>query len=94
MTGERTVRIKISGTVQGVGFRHFTKRLADRMGVKGWVRNLRDGRVEAVAQFPDARIETLFLQQLREGPMLGSVTGIDITTEETSRQFTDFEITF
>jgi acylphosphatase len=53
------VRIAVTGIVQGVAFRHSTLVEARRLGLDGWVRNLPDGRVEAVAEGPRARLESL-----------------------------------
>jgi acylphosphatase len=59
--------IWISGRVQGVGFRYFTAGQARRLGVRGSVRNLPDGRVEVVAEGDRAAIEAL-LAAVRQGP--------------------------
>src|SRR5688572_20913803 len=60
-------RFTISGRVQGVGFRWFTKDVADREGVNGWVRNLPDGRVEALVE-GDVDAVTRVERALRMGP--------------------------
>jgi len=90
----QSLRIKISGDVQGVGYRYFAKRLADRLGVKGYVRNLRDGSVEVLAQCPDEVTERQFLAGLHDGPPYCSVTGVEYTREDYPREFEGFEITF
>lgn len=53
------VRLLVSGRVQGIGFREFTRRTAHRLGVGGWVRNLPDGRVEVVADGERPVLEAL-----------------------------------
>jgi len=58
--------VYVSGRVQGVFFRDHTRRWADSLGVKGWVRNLPDGRVEAVLEGPKNEVEAL-LQRMEEG---------------------------
>jgi acylphosphatase len=57
----------ISGHVQGVGYRYFAKAAADREGVSGWVRNLPDGRVEALVEGDDESV-TRVERALRQGP--------------------------
>ncbi len=57
----------VRGRVQGVGYRFFAERAARDLGVHGWVRNLPDGSVEAVAEGEDEAIAR-FLARLREGP--------------------------
>jgi acylphosphatase len=69
-------RFLVSGRVQGVAYRAFTRMHADALGLSGWAANLRDGRVEVVAMGDAARIETL-LERLREGPPAARVTSID-----------------
>lgn len=57
----------VTGIVQGVGFRYFTKSTADRLHLTGWVRNADDGSVEGEVQGDDAAC-TSFLERLRRGP--------------------------
>ena len=72
MNGKKALRIRISGRVQGVGFRYWTLLLARRLNVKGSVRNLSDYSVEVTAE-ADERILEHFVSQLREGPPLARV---------------------
>jgi len=84
----------ISGRVQRVGFRQFTKRSADQLGVTGWVRNLPDGRVEAVIEGDSPSLESL-MAKLREGPPASSVDEIefrDLAQGETEQLDGRFEI--
>lgn len=65
--GEEARQWILTGRVQGVGFRYFAKRAADRLGVRGWVRNRADGSVEVrVAGSP--QVLDLFREELRRGP--------------------------
>ncbi|MFO0752795.1 MAG: acylphosphatase [Thermodesulfovibrionales bacterium] len=81
----------ISGRVQGVYYRGFTEEAARSLGVKGWVRNLPDRRVEAVFEGERAAVEQAILR-CRQGPPAARVDGIDIVWEEPVEGFTDFEI--
>lgn len=74
---ERTVRIVVAGRVQGVGFRMFVAREADRRGLRGWVRNRRDGAVEAVIAGPPAHVEEM-IDALRRGPPASRVDAVEI----------------
>jgi acylphosphatase len=69
-------RLIISGRVQGVGFRGWMVREAERLGVSGWVRNRRDGSVEALVDGDIASVEEL-LRACRRGPLLAEVTEIE-----------------
>jgi acylphosphatase len=71
MTTNRTAHVLIHGRVQGVGFRAWTHHQAQLHGLKGWVRNRRDGTVEAVFSGPDDLVEAM-LKACRQGPA-GSV---------------------
>ena len=84
-------RFVISGRVQGVGFRWFTKDVAAREGVTGWVRNLPDGRVEALAE-GDADAVTRVERLLHHGPPGARVQSVNAITEEPSGAYRDFAI--
>ena len=75
------VHLWIEGRVQGVWFRGSTKEEAERLGVSGWVRNLPDGRVEAVAEGDDDQVER-FVKWCRQGPSMARVDDIRIEREE------------
>lgn len=66
-------RLRIHGRVQGVGYRHWMVQAAIRLGVAGWVRNCRDGTVEALVEGDTAAVEEL-LRACRRGPAGAAVT--------------------
>lgn len=72
--------VLISGQVQGVCFRDAYRRLALRHGVSGWVRNLPDGRVEAVLEGPPDGVHRL-VEWAHEGPAAATVTGVAVREE-------------
>lgn len=79
MSGRRAAyRWLLSGLVQGVGFRWYAARRANELGLKGWVRNLPDGRVEAVAAGDEPSLAR-FDQILRVGPRSARVTDVEKT---------------
>jgi len=87
------VRIFAGGCVQGVAYRFFAEKYADRMGITGWARNLPDGRVEVLAEGSGGNIE-VFLELLREGPRLARVDSFDIRREASTGEFRDFQVVF
>jgi acylphosphatase len=72
-----TRHLTISGRVQGVGFRYHTCRVARELGVTGWVRNRRDGSVEAMVSGPPDAVEK-FIAWARRGPGHAVVTAVGI----------------
>lgn len=84
-------RAFVSGRVQGVGFRYFAERAAREAGVRGWVRNLPDGRVETVAEGEESEVSR-YLERIRRGPFGGSVTACQVE-EVDPEGFQRFEIT-
>lgn len=75
----RRVHALVSGRVQGVGFRFFVVRQAQRLGLAGWVRNLPDGRVEFEAEGPAGSVDAL-VHAVQTGPPQAQVT--DVTVAE------------
>jgi acylphosphatase len=73
-------RVVISGRVQGVSFRDACRRMAERHGVSGWVRNLPDGNVEAVFEGPAAEVHRL-VEWSRHGPRSAVVEDIRVQAE-------------
>jgi acylphosphatase len=80
-----------SGLVQGVGFRYFTQRAAARHQVRGYVKNLEDGRVEALAQGPERSVEA-FKQDLTAGPTYSRVDDVEEIVIEPSGEYSNFGI--
>ncbi|MBN1321208.1 MAG: acylphosphatase [Thermoleophilia bacterium] len=80
---ERTVRVRVfvEGWVQGVSFRYASCLEAARLGITGWVRNLPDGRVEAVYEGPRDAVEEM-LAWTRRGPQWAHVRGLSIHDED------------
>ena len=79
----------VSGRVQGVFFRMETKRAADRLGVYGWVRNLKDGNVEAVFEGDQDRVQAV-LDWCRQGPPSAAVTEVKATWHEHTGEYDAF----
>lgn len=71
------VHVLVSGRVQGVWYRGWTVQTAQALGLSGWVRNLADGRVEAVFQGPAAAVDTM-LAACRQGPPSAHVGGLEV----------------
>jgi acylphosphatase len=77
---QRCVRVSIEGTVQGVGYRYWTERVAKGLGLTGWVRNRSDGSVEALL-CGDADDVAEMLQRCHDGPRSARVTAVRILEE-------------
>ena len=85
-------RFLVSGRVQGVGFRWFVQEAATRAGLTGWVRNLVDGRVEALVEGEAGKVAQLEAA-LRAGPRHARVERLIVSHEEPTGAFTSFSIT-
>lgn len=87
----KAVHVFVSGYVQGVGYRQGCRSTARSHGLVGWVRNLRDGRVEIFAQGPDQGIDDL-IDWVWAGPSLARVTGVKTDVVAEDGTLTDFFI--
>lgn len=84
-------RAFVSGMVQGVNFRYYTRSAARQIGVTGWVRNLSDGRVEAVIEGEPEPVEAM-LAWLRKGSPGSRVESVTVHEETATGEFADFDI--
>ena len=84
-------RFRVSGFVQGVGFRYYTQKQAIRLGLVGWVRNLANGDVELVACGKRARLDELYAW-LQTGPTMAKVHRVEVDPTEETETFTGFSI--
>lgn len=89
----KRVRVLISGKVQGVFFRAYTEEEANRLGIKGWVRNLPDGRVEAVFEGEDEAVDKMIAWCHRGSPH-SRVTHVEVIEEPYTGEFKDFRIRY
>jgi acylphosphatase len=83
----------VSGWVQGVFFRSETRNEAKHRGVKGWVRNLSDDRVEAVFEGEEREVKAL-IEFCKRGPPGARVTGVQVVMENYIGEFGEFEIRY
>lgn len=83
------MHVWVSGRVQGVCFRDSTSEEAEYYGVKGWVRNLPDGRVEAVFSGEKAAVGKL-VDFVKQGPALARVTEVECREERPGEEFEEF----
>ena len=89
----RRVHVYYIGRVQGVGFRMSAEETAHRFGVVGWVKNLRDGRVELLAEGDETTLQQ-FLEALRQGPMKNFIRDTSLSWSEATESFEEFEIRY
>ena len=85
------VHIYVSGLVQGVFFRQYTKQKAQRLGVSGWVRNLPDGRVEAVFEGNESEVKEM-VEICKKGPSNAKVENVEVAWEVFKGEFNGFSV--
>jgi acylphosphatase len=84
-----SMRLRITGRVQGVGYRAWAMQAASRLGLRGWVRNCADGSVEALA-IGDEKAVAAMIEACRQGPFAARVAGVavDPADDDGSTEFT------
>jgi acylphosphatase len=90
MTSKRA-HVFVRGRVQGVSFRYYTTQEAGRHNVDGWVRNLADGRVEAVFEGTESDVEHM-IRWCRHGPAAAMVDNVDVHWGDATGEFSGFHI--
>lgn len=89
----KAFKATVRGMVQGVGFRFFVERVANHLGVTGYVRNTPDGSVEVVACGSDEPLKEL-IEKLRAGPSFSSVSGVNVKWLDYCPEYQSFGIRF
>jgi len=89
---QKRIHVFYSGRVQGVGFRFTAEDLARDLGIVGWVRNLRNGQVEVVAEAEQDLLKD-FLSRIKQY-FSSYIRDVDISWEEATGEFRDFAIKF
>lgn len=90
---KKQVHVFYSGRVQGVGFRMAAEEAAQQYGVVGWAKNLRNGRVEVVAEAEEAVLKR-FLKAVRTGAMKNFINQVEASWGDASEAFDRFEIRY
>ncbi len=90
---EVRAEIVVNGLVQGVGFRYFVMREAQKLGLNGYVKNLYNGEVLTVVEGEKSIVEEM-IKRLRIGPIHASVKSCKIDWQEPKNEFTEFEVKF
>jgi acylphosphatase len=83
--------VLIEGRVQGVFYRMWVGKTAEELGIKGWVKNKKDGQVEAVFVGTKSKVEKM-IKECKKGPRLAEVDNVDVSWEKVSNQYSSFEI--
>ena len=85
------VHVLISGRVQGVWFRASTRQKADQLGIKGWVRNTSDGRVEAVFEGQEELVREI-VEWCYHGPPMAKVSNVEVKKQDSTEDFDSFSV--
>lgn len=91
--GNIRMHLIIEGRVQGVWFRDSTRKQAFSLGVSGWVRNMRDGSVEAIVEGPSDKVKKL-AAWCHHGPPAAAVSRVKETLEEWQGEYSSFDIVY
>ncbi len=84
-------RLLIQGRVQGVGYRANTRRMANKLNLRGWVRNLRNGDVELLVEGPEVEVDRL-IDWCHRGPTSAYVSKVRVEKSKATREFDGFAV--
>lgn len=87
------LQIIVSGEVQGVGYRYYTQMKAIQFGIKGWVRNLPEGRVEILASGTREDLD-FFIEEIRRGNPFSTVNQIEVLETDKTEAYQSFAIKY
>jgi acylphosphatase len=87
----KRAHLHISGRVQGVNFRYYTRQQAESLGIHGWVRNLFDRRVEAIIEGDEISLQQM-IDWCHHGPSAARVDQVEVQWEDATGEFSKFEI--
>jgi len=90
---EKACKIRVEGSVQGVGYRFFAQDKAQEYGLTGYVKNVYDGSVEVYAE-GETNILNRFIEDLRQGPRMARVERVDVQWFDAKKQYESFTISF
>jgi len=90
---KQRIRIFVTGKVQGVFFRQALKVMAKKNDVSGWVKNLKDGRVEAVLEGDEEKVSRL-VEWSHGGPANARVEDVEIRNEKFTGEFSKFDVLY
>lgn len=93
MTDVKQFQIRVTGLVQGVGYRYACRQQAEQLGIHGWVRNCGDGAVEACIQGSDSTLEVM-LHWIRQGPDFARVDRIEVVETAPDHALQAFTVRF
>ncbi|MGB9598552.1 MAG: acylphosphatase [Minisyncoccales bacterium] len=89
----RAMRVKVFGFVQGIGYRSWTKKRAEELGLNGWVRNLSDGSVEAYFEGKSNSLSRM-IELMKKGPRFARVEKIEIKEESQIKGLDNFQVVY
>jgi len=89
----KSVKVKVFGFVQGIGYRSWTKRKAEELGLKGWVKNLEDGTVESYLEGEEHSLN-LMIELMKKGPRFARVEKIEVKSENQVKGYENFQIVY
>ena len=91
MEDESSIKLIVSGKVQGVSFRWFTVQAARDLRLNGYAKNLADGSVEVRAEGPELALKSL-IEKVNQGPQISRVDDVNITWSKSNQEFDHFDI--